>query len=104
MGKNPSFPVSQLCSSGILTEPLEQACISALDRGVGQVALPSGTSVCGKTQTQKRNVDTEVMCEQGGHSDKGSEIRTGVWGESRLCPTSSSRLVSLILLVVQQGL
>lgn len=33
----------------------------------------------------QRNVDTELQCELGDHSDKGSETQAGVWDGSGLC-------------------
>lgn len=90
---------------GLLTELLQQASMPMLAGGMGQaVHTLRGFTVSRERQTQKENVDIEIQCDQGGNSDKGSKIQTGVQSESSLCLCDLQKLTCLGSLIVKKGL
>lgn len=71
--------------------------------GLGYVCPQGLGHLVGKRPRQR--IDGVVIkCKQVGHSDEGSKIQAGVWGESRICLHDFQQVNLSGLPVVKRGL
>lgn len=61
----------------LLAEPLQQAGTPLPGSVMGQAIAGLKDFTFGWERPRKKNVGAEMRCEQGGHSDEGSEVQTG---------------------------